>query len=129
MADLDHFKKLNDTFGHAAGDRALRVFARLTHEMLSDDGLVCRFGGEEFVFLLPGQADAARARLDALRAALPAAIERAQAPSYTASFGVVAARLGDEMPALIRVADQALYDAKEGGRDRVQVAGPVLAIA
>ena len=120
MADLDHFKRLNDTHGHASGDLALRSFARLARELLAPKGLVCRFGGEEFVFLLPGDERQARERLELLRAEMPAAIERSGAPVFTASFGLAASGPGAELFSLLEQADEALYRAKEAGRDRIE---------
>lgn len=120
MADLDHFKRLNDTFGHSAGDKALRVFSRLGRELLGPHGLVGRYGGEEFIFLFPAGQDQVRDWLEALREAMPGAIEAASAPVFTASFGMAEGPAHSDLDALVRVADQALYRAKEAGRDRIE---------
>ena len=127
MADLDHFKRLNDTFGHHEGDKALRVFARLAREMLGPHGLVGRHGGEEFVFLFPEEPGRVRGRLEALRMAMPSAIEAAGAQVFTASFGMALGQAGRELAGLVTEADAALYRAKEAGRDRVE--GPELRAA
>jgi diguanylate cyclase (GGDEF)-like protein len=122
MADLDHFKALNDNYGHDTGDRALLLFAQVLRDSVRAPDLLCRHGGEEFVVAFPTcTADNARVALDAVRARLDAAITVAGLPKYTASFGVIDAIAGEDLPSLIGRADAALYDAKHGGRDQVVV--------
>jgi len=122
MADLDHFKTLNDTYGHDTGDRALLLFAQVLRDSLRAPDLLCRHGGEEFVIAFPAcTADNARVALDATRARLDAAITVAGLPKYTVSFGVIEAAAGEDLPGLIGRADAALYDAKHHGRDQVVV--------
>ena len=89
MADLDHFKGLNDTHGHETGDRALRVFAETLRESVRSEDLVCRYGGEEFTVLLPG-VDLAEAVeiMERVRETLARTTRRGDVPSFTASFGV-----------------------------------------
>ncbi|SDK62259.1 GGDEF domain-containing protein [Billgrantia gudaonensis] len=129
LIDVDHFKAINDSLGHAAGDQVLReVAGRFQAELRSDD-ILCRFGGEEFALALPGNSlDAAAELAERLRLAL-----RSRPLAYagqrfdgTASFGV-AAVAGDEvdLDALIKAADQAMYRAKRQGRDRVCTASGV----
>jgi len=115
LADLDHFKRLNDTEGHAAGDRALRLFAAEAVDAAGKAIVLGRLGGEEFCAVLPG-ADAAQARAWAERLRLRV-VERAP---FTVSFGV-AAGVGEELELerMIARADEALYRAKAGGRNRV----------
>jgi len=122
MADLDHFKLLNDTYGHDTGDRALRLFARVLSESVRADDLVCREGGEEFVVAMPGcNTEKVREILEALRGRLDAAITVAGLPKFTISFGVVEAGDHEDLPVTIARADAALFQAKESGRDQVVV--------
>jgi diguanylate cyclase (GGDEF)-like protein len=120
MADLDHFKLLNDTHGHESGDQALRVFARALTDTLRDDDIVCRWGGEEFTIVLPGvDADEAVAATERVREALAIALVDGTTPRFTASFGVTHTDEGSAaLEDLLRRADQALYAAKEAGRNR-----------
>jgi diguanylate cyclase (GGDEF)-like protein len=120
MSDLDHFKALNDKYGHGTGDRALRLFAQVLSESVRAQDLICRHGGEEFVIALPGcTLDKARNVLDAVRVRLDAAITVAGLPKFTASFGVIEACEKDDLLALVSRADAALFQAKANGRDRV----------
>jgi diguanylate cyclase (GGDEF)-like protein len=122
MADLDHFKAINDTYGHETGDRALRLFAKVLGESLRTQDIIARHGGEEFVFALPGcTAKDARGLLDALKVRLDAEITVAGLPKFTASFGVVEADLDEDLTSVIARADDALFQAKRQGRDRVVV--------
>jgi len=128
VVDLDHFKTLNDTFGHGAGDDVLRAFAGVLGRRFRASDAVCRYGGEEFVVVCSGCAGADLARaLDAVReqwAALPLASGPGSTLSSTFSAGV-AEFPGDGLDGvqLLRAADAALYAAKGAGRNRV-VLGP-----
>lgn len=118
--DLDHFKSINDTHGHAIGDRVLVNLARLVADELYSGETVCRYGGEEFVVLCP-ETDLATAiqRAERLRTALSATELATPLPlPVTASFGVAQIESGDTVESLLHRADEALYDAKRGGRNR-----------
>ncbi|MFO8076331.1 MAG: GGDEF domain-containing protein [Egibacteraceae bacterium] len=127
MLDLDHFKRLNDEFGHAAGDQALRRFATVLAGQLRDGDLASRHGGEEFVVALPGlRRDEAVPVLDRISEALTRATLEAGCPSMTFSAGVADTSQARDLDELLRLADEALLRAKDAGRDRVVAseAGP-----
>lgn len=121
--DVDHFKKINDTWGHAAGDDTLAALGDLLPRLVRAGDTVSRVGGEEFGVLLPDcPAPQARARADTLRAQVRAA-SRDWAHPVTVSVGVATVPdSADVVDDLVVAADMALYAAKEGGRDRVRVA-------
>ncbi len=127
MLDLDHFKNFNDTYGHDAGDVILReTAASLTKGVRAED-FVCRFGGEEFVVILPtANPETARARAERLRSKIRELTIMHQGKSLgmvTISVGVAAYPVHGMSPkGLMAAADAALYEAKRGGRDRVVVA-------
>ena len=121
VVDLDHFKSINDRYGHHVGDRVLMRVAVLLVEQLRVEDLVARTGGEEFVVLMPRTGEtAALAVCERLRAALRAEPwdDLAAGLELTASIGVVSAPEGGDLDALARVADDRLYTAKRKGRDR-----------
>ncbi|WP_062526263.1 GGDEF domain-containing protein [Demequina rhizosphaerae] len=124
VADLDFFKRVNDTHGHAEGDRALVSFARAWRRELRADELIGRLGGDEFVAVLvdatPGQA---AARADAVTRRFVAELEAGGPGAPTASHGVAAVEDGVTIEALIARADAALYEAKAAGRNTVRVHG------
>ena len=126
MLDLDHFKKLNDTYGHPAGDAALRSLARLLDQHLRKGDQAARYGGEEFVVILPGlDAERSFGAAERLRLALEKhrfVFEGARIP-LSASLGVaVWPGDGREPDPLLAAADRALYAAKQAGRNRVMAA-------
>ncbi len=132
MVDADYFKKFNDTFGHEAGDILLRELAVRLQRGVRESDVVCRFGGEEFVLLLPGAAlEVAAARMERLReeVARIALVHAGQTlGKVTISVGVAAyPGHGAASEELIAAADAALYRAKQQGRDRVVAEG--LAVA
>ena len=124
MMDIDHFKKINDSFGHLAGDHVLRTLGKLIKPKLRQEELVARYGGEEFVFVLPESTLEEAARFAERMRALVEAVEcefEGKPIATTASFGV--ARLRGECPpeTLLSAADRELYKAKEAGRNRVMI--------
>jgi diguanylate cyclase (GGDEF)-like protein len=126
MADLDHFKLLNDTYGHDAGDRALRMFADTVRRTLRAEDIFARWGGEEFVIALPRtETDAAVEILERVRHALAETCSKAETATVTASFGVADTSMGRYLEDLLRLADGALKTAKMQGRNRVRVAQQV----
>ena len=122
MADVDHFKEYNDQHGHPAGDEALKCVATVLREALRDVDSVARYGGEEFFVVMPEtSADEAVDLAKRVRARL--AKQLPPAGAVTLSFGVASYPVnGLNGEALIDAADQALYEAKNGGRDRIVVA-------
>jgi diguanylate cyclase (GGDEF)-like protein len=127
MADLDYFKRLNDTMGHDAGDRALKLFSDTARGVVRDRDHVVRWGGEEFALLLPGaNAERAMEVVGRLRAALAQAHLVSGTPIFTASFGIADSTMARDREALIRLADEALYRSKQAGRDCCTVADPLL---
>ena len=125
VLDLDHFKAVNDAFGHAAGDAALKQAADVWRDALRDLDLLARLGGEEFVAVLPetGPVEAAAAA-ERLRAAIAQAPLNATAPNrrLTASVGVACLRDDESFDFLLARADEAMYRAKKAGRNQVCVA-------
>ncbi|QDV33809.1 GGDEF domain-containing protein [Tautonia plasticadhaerens] len=122
VVDLDEFKAINDTFGHPEGDRVLRAAARTLGEQIRPVDRIFRFGGEEFVVLLPETGlDGGRAVADRLRVALSGRPLGPLDGSLTASFGVACLRAGESAASLFKRADLALVRAKNLGRDRVEV--------
>jgi diguanylate cyclase (GGDEF)-like protein len=122
--DLDHFKDLNDTYGHDAGDRALRLFARVLRDAVRPGDRPARYGGEEFVVVLPDcSARDAVIVVERVRAQLGAAVAQSTVPPFTASFGIAGTEAGPLFEDILARADDALLRAKAEGRDRVVVAG------
>lgn len=117
MADLDHFKEVNDRHGHAAGDAMLKLAASALQSVLRGEDVVARWGGEEFILFLPNtDSDAARMVAEKARTAL-----EGTSGGVTASFGIATHRAGRTLESTIAAADHALYRAKEAGRNRVLV--------
>jgi diguanylate cyclase (GGDEF)-like protein len=131
MLDLDHFKQINDSFGHERGDDVLAAVGAVLREQLRDSDFVGRLGGEEFVVLLPAtDRDGAVAAAEKIRAAIAGLSIRGVDRQITISIGlaVIPEHAGDG-DGLLRSADRALYAAKEHGRNRVEVAVPSEAAA
>lgn len=119
LLDIDHFKQVNDTYGHQAGDQTLVQIATLLSEGSRETDVVGRWGGEEFMILLPHTDLAGACRLAEKMRATIAAHKFAKIGSQTASFGVAAYRIDDQPNDLVARADAALYEAKHAGRNRV----------
>jgi diguanylate cyclase (GGDEF)-like protein len=127
MIDIDYFKKINDTYGHAAGDGVLKELSRRMREVVREYDIVCRFGGEEFLVMTPeAGVEAARSVAERLRFAaegISVASADGSAIRFTISAGVAQRKADEDIDRLIGRADAALYDAKAAGRNRVIVAG------
>lgn len=125
MCDLDHFKKLNDGFGHPAGDHVLQTFAQVLRAELRAYDIACRYGGEEFALILPGATQTETAGVcERIRASIAEKTWRKYPDmKVTGSFGVTACGLGglNDAPSWIEAADRALYAAKSGGRNQVRL--------
>lgn len=125
ICDIDHFKKINDNFGHQAGDRVLKVISRAIAKRLREVDFFGRYGGEEFVLLLPETgAQDAYAALDKIRAAIAKTSfqYREQPLPVTLCMGIAEFQPGDTAEAVFDRADRALYAAKAGGRNKCQLA-------
>ncbi|MCL6414290.1 GGDEF domain-containing protein [Aestuariirhabdus sp. Z084] len=124
VADIDLFKNVNDRFGHLAGDKLLRIFARQLQKNLREVDFIARYGGEEFIILMPNTAlQEGQQVAEKVRAAIEVTPlhYKSDALTITASFGVTEFRGGDTVAEVFERADTALYKAKEQGRNRVSV--------
>ncbi|RYE07306.1 MAG: GGDEF domain-containing protein [Hyphomicrobiales bacterium] len=127
VLDLDHFKQVNDRFGHEAGDRLLKAFAQVAEDSVRPSDQLFRMGGEEFCFVLPDTSAAeAVAIAERIRRAVElASIDTANGPATTTvSIGLAATRSAVDVDVLLAAADAAVYEAKARGRNRVVVAEP-----
>ena len=126
IADIDHFKSINDLYGHEAGDHVLQGFAKRMHAALRALDLAARYGGEEFLVVMPGagmaEAQIAAERLRAGIADEPFLLEDGTDIAVTVSIGLAQAQTGETFESLLRRADVALYAAKHDGRNQVQAA-------
>ncbi|MDR3640396.1 MAG: diguanylate cyclase [Humidesulfovibrio sp.] len=124
LLDVDHFKVVNDTYGHAAGDSVLMKLATLLTKNSRETDIVGRWGGEEFLIICP---ETNLALVSTLAERYRTELERSdfgQVGQVTSSFGVTDCREGDDVPEIIQRADEALYRAKESGRNRVEGKAP-----
>jgi diguanylate cyclase len=128
LCDIDHFKRVNDAFGHPVGDSVLQQFARLIRQNVQGKDTAARYGGEEFGLVLPmTEALGARHVAERIRQALASRVfvvsgTRRRIGSVTASFGVAEHRPGETAQEVVARADAALYAAKRAGRNRVATA-------
>lgn len=130
MADLDHFKDLNDANGHEAGDRALRIFAEVLRREMRSEDLACRYGGEEFAVVLPrAEAHEAIEVMSRVRDGLAHVTGRGDTATFTASFGVAHSSDAADIDDLVQRADRALFAAKDAGRDRICIDGHATPVA
>jgi diguanylate cyclase len=124
MLDLDHFKRINDNYGHLAGDKVLKIIATVLRKRLRGADFIARFGGEEFVLLLPATPPAVGAKLlETLRAAIEACPFhfKGERVTITISMGLASFRAGEHSDLVLKRADQALYRAKNAGRNRIEL--------
>ncbi len=122
--DIDHFKRINDTFGHQAGDRVIKVIGRSIAKRLREVDFFCRYGGEEFVALMPEtDSKTALSVLEKVRESIANASfnYKDQPITITVSVGLTEFKSGDDLEAAFERADQALYSAKSSGRNRCQL--------
>jgi diguanylate cyclase (GGDEF)-like protein len=127
MVDLDHFKRINDSYGHAAGDAVLRAFAAVARETMRNTDIFGRYGGEEFLLILVGTTpQASLEAVERVRIAVAAHDWRAMAPDLpvTMSAGIAGFRKDETVEQLLHRADQALYQAKHAGRNRTNLSTP-----
>jgi diguanylate cyclase (GGDEF)-like protein len=122
--DLDHFKRLNDVFGHDAGDRALRTFSQVLRDSLRPADIPCRYGGEEFVIVLPGcGVPEAVQVLERVMQRIADRLSAGHHPNFTVSFGVASSDQAPDFAQVVALADEALLRAKSGGRNEIVIAG------
>jgi diguanylate cyclase len=122
MLDLDHFKRINDNYGHLAGDKVLKIIASVLRKRLRGTDFIARFGGEEFVLLMPDTVPTAGAKLlEKLRASIEACPFhfKGEPVTITISMGLTAFKPGEHSDLVLKRADQALYRAKHAGRNQV----------
>ncbi|GAB7530520.1 GGDEF domain-containing protein [Pseudomonas sp. 3A(2025)] len=123
IMDLDHFKRINDGYGHLAGDKVLKIVAKVLHNHLHGRGFLARFGGEEFVLLMPATpVETGLQLLEELRARVEVCPFhfKGEPVTITVSTGMTVLRSGERSDVALKRADQALYRAKENGRNRVE---------
>lgn len=127
FVDLDHFKKLNDNYGHQIGDKVLQSIGKILQEICSDNALTARYGGEEFIILLEDSLETARNIVESIQASLSQLVLKKRNSgevigNITASFGVAQKIRGEFPEDLIERADKALYTAKISGRNQIKIA-------
>ena len=125
MIDADHFKRVNDTYGHKVGDKVLIELAATAEKALRENDIVARYGGEEFVIYLDkANADKAKIVAERLRESMAAIVvysDEGEEVRFTVSIGLSSSEVSDNVETLIKTADEALYRAKQTGRNRVEI--------
>jgi diguanylate cyclase (GGDEF)-like protein len=121
MLDLDHFKEVNDSFGHDIGDKVLKNAVELLHNRIRKSDILARWGGEEFMIIAPQiEMDDLLTMIESLRKAIEE-IEHDQAGTVTASFGATLLTTNDNIQSLLKRVDMALYRSKNSGRNRCTI--------
>jgi diguanylate cyclase (GGDEF)-like protein len=122
MIDLDNFKAVNDTFGHPVGDKVIRAVADKLKSSLRGGDILCRYGGEEFLVVLPNVAESpGRQIMERVREICASVSIPDVGRAVTVSIGLAVCRESEDLEELIPRADEALYRAKGGGRNRVEL--------
>lgn len=125
MIDADHFKRVNDTYGHKTGDKVLIELSSTAERSLRQDDIVARYGGEEFVVFLPElSAEEAKVVADRLRETISKIVvysDQGEQVTFTVSIGISSSAISDNIDMLIKTSDEALYRAKENGRNRCEI--------
>lgn len=128
MIDADHFKRVNDTYGHKVGDKVLIELSSTAERALREDDIVARYGGEEFVVFLPKvNAEEAKVVADRLRESISKIIvysDQGDPIQFTVSIGISSSAISDNIDMLIKTSDEALYRAKNNGRNRCEIFTP-----
>lgn len=128
MIDADHFKRVNDTYGHKVGDKVLIELSSTCERALRDDDIVARYGGEEFVvYLAKVNAEKAKTVADRLRETISKIVvysDLGEPINFTVSIGISSSEISDNIDTLIKTSDEALYRAKENGRNRCEIFTP-----
>jgi diguanylate cyclase (GGDEF)-like protein len=126
ICDIDLFKKVNDSYGHDIGDKVLTSVAQITKQNLSDEDVLVRFGGEEFVVLCPNQdIETCKQKIDNIRKIIADTVTEVNSEKsvrVTVSYGMSEYKRGEDIDAAIKNSDVALYRAKENGRNRIEIA-------
>ncbi len=122
MIDIDRFKRINDTYGHEVGDYVLKSFAKIIHKSIRHEDILARFGGEEFILLLPNtNIDSALEVCERIRQKIEKTKFKGIKEKITASFGIAELLQTDEGVDVLKRADDALYEAKRKGRNRCEI--------
>ncbi len=125
LGDIDFFKEINDRFGHATGDTVLQEVTGLFTSVVRREDLICRWGGEEFLFLLPDtDLEGGRILAEKIRTFLTGKVFAPEKISVTISMGISVFHPGQDLDACIRMADDAMYRAKKAGRNRIEIVDP-----